>query len=112
MNRTRTFITLIGWLASFAWLLAPEIKASPAVPWPSVRAVGLAFSSDCDVMAHVWTRLPYALTAAFIAKFLGYLAAGQGTSPGWLLGAGATVCWLPGPLPGKEARVTPIRCPS
>jgi Na+/H+ antiporter NhaC len=53
-----------------------------------------AFSSDCDVMAHVRTQLPYALTAAAIAVFLGYLPAGYGISPWWLLGAGAVVCWL------------------
>ena len=53
-----------------------------------------AFSSDCDVMAHVRTQLPYALTAALIATFLGYLPAGYGISPGWLLGAGALACWI------------------
>ena len=53
-----------------------------------------AFSSDCDVMAHVRTQLPYALTAAAIATFLGYLPAGYGFSPWLLLGGGAVVCWL------------------
>ncbi len=53
-----------------------------------------AFSSDCDVMAHVRTQLPYALTAAGIATFVGYLPAGYGVSPWWLLGAGGLVCWL------------------
>lgn len=53
-----------------------------------------AFSSDCDVMAHVRTQLPYALTAAGIATFVGYLPAGYGFSPWWLLGAGSLVCWL------------------
>lgn len=43
MSRTRIFITLIGFLVTFAWLLVPELKASPAVLWPSVLAVGLAF---------------------------------------------------------------------
>ena len=41
MSRTRTFITVIGFLVTFAWLLVPELKASPAVLWPSVLAVGL-----------------------------------------------------------------------
>ena len=53
-----------------------------------------AFSSDCDVMDHVRTQLPYALTAAFLATFLGYLPAGYGIPPGWLLGAGSVACWL------------------
>jgi Na+/H+ antiporter NhaC len=53
-----------------------------------------AFSSDCDVMAHVRTQLPYALTAAFLATVFGYLPAGFGVSPWWLLPAGALTCWL------------------
>lgn len=43
MNRTRTWITLAAFLATFAWLLATDLKASPAVLWPSALAVGLAF---------------------------------------------------------------------
>ena len=62
-----------------------------------------AFSSDCDVMAHVRTQLPYALIAAFIATFLGYLPAGYGISPWWLLSAGAVVCWLLVRYRGKRA---------
>ena len=53
-----------------------------------------AFSSDCDVMAHVRTQLPYALTAAFLATVLGYLPAGFGVSPCLLLAIGALACWL------------------
>jgi hypothetical protein len=43
MNRTRNLITVVAFLATFAWLLVPDLKASPAVLWPSVLAVGLAF---------------------------------------------------------------------
>ena len=43
MNRTRILITVVAFLATFAWLLVPDLKASPAVLWPSVLAVGLAF---------------------------------------------------------------------
>jgi tetracycline resistance efflux pump len=53
-----------------------------------------AFSSDCDVMAHVRTQLPYALTAGFLAIILGYLPAGFGVSPYLLLAIGALACWL------------------
>jgi len=53
-----------------------------------------AFSSGCDVMAHVRTQVPYALTAALLATVLGYLPAGYGISPGWLLAAGGLACWL------------------
>ncbi len=53
-----------------------------------------AFSSDCDVIAHVRTQLPYALTAALLAVVFGYLPAGYGVSPGLLLAVGALACWL------------------
>jgi Na+/H+ antiporter NhaC len=53
-----------------------------------------AFSSDCDVMAHVRTQLPYALTAALLATFFGYLPAGYGVSPFLLLATGGVACYL------------------
>jgi Na+/H+ antiporter NhaC len=53
-----------------------------------------AFSSDCEVMAHVRTQLPYAVTAAVLAVGLGYGPAGFGVSPGWLLLAGGVVLVL------------------
>ncbi len=43
MNRTRILITVLSVLATFAWLLVPDIKSSPAVLWPSILAVGLVF---------------------------------------------------------------------
>ena len=45
-------------------------------------------------MAHVRTQMPYALTAALLATFLGYLPAGYGISPWWLLAVGGLACWL------------------
>ena len=62
-----------------------------------------AFSSDCDVMAHVRTQVPYALTAALLATGLGYLPAGYGVAPGWLLAAGGLACWLLVRYRGKPA---------
>jgi Na+/H+ antiporter NhaC len=53
-----------------------------------------ALSSECDVLAHVRTQLPYALAAAAVATLLGYLPAGYGVAPGWLLAAGGLACWL------------------
>lgn len=43
MNRTRTITTWVVFLATFLWLLVPEVRHSPAALWPSVVAVGLAF---------------------------------------------------------------------
>ena len=62
-----------------------------------------AFSSDCDVMAHVRTQLPYALTAGILAAVLGYLPAGYGVAPGWLLAAGGLSCWLLVRYCGRQA---------
>jgi Na+/H+ antiporter NhaC len=52
-----------------------------------------AVSSDCEPMAHVRTQLPYALLGAGLAVALGYLPAGFGVSPWWLLLAGGAACW-------------------
>lgn len=43
MSRARTIITIVAFLGTFGWRLLPEIESSPAVLWPSVLAVGLAF---------------------------------------------------------------------
>ncbi len=43
MSRTRIAILWIAVLLTFAWLLVPEPRSSPASLWPSALAVGLAF---------------------------------------------------------------------
>ena len=53
-----------------------------------------AFSSDCDLMAHVNTQMPYALVAAVLAVFLGYGPAGWKISPYLLLLVGGLACWM------------------
>ena len=62
-----------------------------------------AFSSDCDVMAHVRTQMPYAVTAMLLATLLGYLPAGYGISPWWSLTVGGVACWLLVRFRGKRA---------
>lgn len=62
-----------------------------------------AFSSDCDVLAHVRTQMPYALTAAVVATLLGYLPAGYGISPWALLAGGGLACWLVVRFRGRPA---------
>lgn len=53
-----------------------------------------AFSTDCEVMTHVRTQLPYAAMAATLAVVLGYLPAGFGVSPWVLLPLGGAACWI------------------
>ena len=80
-------------IATVGAVLAGAVFGDHCSPISDTTIVS-AFSSDCEVMAHVRTQLPYALTAAGIAVFVGYLPAGYGIPSGWLLGAGALVCWL------------------
>jgi Na+/H+ antiporter NhaC len=80
-------------VATVGAVLAGAIFGDHCSPISDTTIVS-AFSSDCDVMAHVRTQLPYALTAAFLAIVLGYLPAGYGVSPFFLLAIGALACWL------------------
>jgi len=80
-------------IAAVGAVLAGAVFGDHCSPISDTTIVS-AFSSDCDVMAHVRTQLPYALIAAFIAVILGYLPAGYGIAPGWLLGVGGLACWL------------------
>ena len=52
-----------------------------------------AFSSGCDVMAHVRTQMPYALVAGAVAAVVGYLPAGYGVHPALLLALGSAALW-------------------
>jgi Na+/H+ antiporter NhaC len=62
-----------------------------------------ALSSECGVVAHVRTQLPYAIAMALVAFVLGYVPAGYGISPVWLLLAGGIACWGLVRFLGKEA---------
>ena len=80
-------------VASVGAVLAGAVFGDHCSPISDTTIVS-AFSSDCDVMAHVRTQLPYALSAALLATVLGYLPAGFGVSPFLLLAVGALACWL------------------
>jgi len=43
MSRSRKALTCLAFAATFGWLAISEVRSSPAVLWPSVLAVGLAF---------------------------------------------------------------------
>ena len=40
-----------------------------------------AVATECDLMSHVRTQLPYSLVVGFLALFTGYLPASYGVSP-------------------------------
>ena len=80
-------------LATVGAVLAGAVFGDHCSPISDTTIIS-AFSSDCDVMAHVRTQLPYALTVGFLAIVLGYLPAGFGVSPYLLLAIGALTCWL------------------
>jgi Na+/H+ antiporter NhaC len=79
-------------VATVGAVLAGAVFGDHCSPISDTTVVS-AFSSDCDVMAHVRTQLPYALTAAALALALGYGPAGFGISPWWLLPLGAAASW-------------------
>ena len=53
-----------------------------------------ALGAGVDVITHVRTQLPYALTAGVISLALGYVPAGLGLSPWLLIPAGSALCVL------------------
>lgn len=79
-------------LATVGAVLAGAVFGDHCSPISDTTLVS-AFSSECEVMAHVRTQLPYALTAAVLAVLAGYGPAGWGVPPVALLLAGAATCW-------------------
>lgn len=80
-------------VATIGAVLAGAVFGDHASPISDTTIVS-AFASDCDVMAHVRTQLPYVLLAAAIAIGFGYVPAGFGISPWVLLPLGFTACWV------------------
>jgi Na+/H+ antiporter NhaC len=78
-------------VATVGAVLAGAVFGDHCSPISDTTVVS-AFSSECGVIAHVRTQLPYAFTAGAIALLLGYLPAGYGIAPGWLLVAGGVAC--------------------
>lgn len=80
------FVTTIG------AVLAGAVFGDHCSPISDTTIVS-AFSSDCEVMEHTRTQLPYALTAAGLAVVCGYLPAAMGL-PAWVaLAIGGAACW-------------------
>jgi len=87
--------------------------ASPISDTTILSSIG----SGVDLITHVRTQLPYALTAGAIAILIGYLPAGYGVSPWLLIGCGVllvvVVVRLVGTrVPPAEAEVAGARPPS
>lgn len=61
-----------------------------------------SMASGADHIDHVRTQLPYALSAALIACFLGYLPVGFGISDWWVLGFGILTAFLVVRFIGKK----------
>jgi Na+/H+ antiporter NhaC len=80
-------------VATVGTVLAGAVFGDHCSPISDTTIVS-AFSSDCDVIAHVQTQLPHTLTVGLVAIVFGYLPAGHGVSPFLLLAVGALACWL------------------
>jgi Na+/H+ antiporter NhaC len=87
--------------ATIGAVLAGAVFGDHCSPISDTTVVS-AFSCACDVMAHVRTQLPYALTAAAVAVLLGYGPAGFGVTPWLLLPVGGAVLWALVRLVGKR----------
>ena len=77
-------------LATIGAVLAGAIFGDHCSPISDTTVLSSA-ATACDHLAHVRTQIPYALTVAAVSLFLGYIPAGYGISPYWLLPAGAAV---------------------
>ena len=88
-------------VATIGAVLAGAVFGDHASPISDTTIVS-AFASECDVMAHVRTQLPYVLLAAAIAIGIGYVPAGFGIAPWLLLPVGFVGCWI-GMRPGQRA---------
>jgi Na+/H+ antiporter NhaC len=80
-------------IATVGAVLAGAVFGDHCSPISDTTIVS-AFSSECDLMEHVRTQLPYAMGAGTLALLLGYAPAGAGLSPYPLLIAGGIACWL------------------
>ena len=66
-----------------------------------------SMASGADHIDHVRTQLPYALTVALVASFLGYVPVGFGWSDWWVLVLGTIVLFLIVRFLGKSTNVLP-----
>jgi len=62
-----------------------------------------SIASQCDLMDHVRTQSPYAITSMAIAMLVGYVPVSLGASPAWCLPAGVLVLVLVVRLFGRPA---------
>lgn len=90
-----------GFIAVIGAVLAGAVFGDHCSPISDTTIVS-AFSSECDVMEHVRTQMPYALTAAGLAVIVGYLPAGFGIPAVLALAIGWMGCWLIVRYWGKE----------
>lgn len=86
-------------LGSVAAVLAGAILGDHASPISDTTVLS-ALGAGVDLVEHVRTQLPYALTAGVISLALGYIPAGLGVSP-WILvplgcGMAVAIVWIVG----------------
>lgn len=88
-------------LASTAAVLAGACLGDHASPISDTTVLS-SIGAGVDLIVHVRTQLPYALSAGAISILFGYLPAGFGLSPWLLIPLGATGCILVVYLAGKR----------
>lgn len=95
-------------MASIGAVLAGSIFGDHCSPISDTTVLSSA-ATGCDHLRHVYTQLPYALTVGGVALLLGYIPAGFGISPFWLLPIGLIVVYVivqfAGQSPGESPEV-------
>ncbi len=80
-------------LATTAAVLSGAVLGDHASPISDTTILS-SLGAEVDVVTHVRTQLPYALTTGLLAVLLGTLPAGYGVAPGWLILLGVLACFL------------------
>jgi len=91
-------------LAAIAAVLDGAIWGDHTSPISDTTVLS-SLATECDVVEHVRTQLPYALTTGLIAVLFGYVLAGSGVSPWIGLPLGIVACVAAVRFAGKPVEV-------
>ncbi len=89
-------------LSTVGAILAGSIFGDHCSPISDTTVLSSA-GAQCDHLRHVGTQMPYALTVGAVSIIFGYLPAGFGWNPWWMLVLGSIVCFVIVRLLGRRS---------